>query len=66
MMSAFSKGFEWLLDLARKAEESENNTYIKMMRMEIKDRVVGEYSIKVKAGLNRPPLLNNEENKLLS
>lgn len=63
MMSSLAKGFEWLLDLAEKAEESENKTYNKVMRLTIKDKVACGYSIWVRVGLNSSPLrLTEKEN----
>lgn len=62
MMSSIAKGFEWLLDLAEKAEKSENKTYIRITRLAIKDKVASEYSIKVKVGLNAPLRLTEKEN----
>jgi len=54
MMSSIAKGFEWLLDMAEKAEVLENKTYTKITRLTIKDKVTSECSIKVKVGLNSP------------
>lgn len=60
MMPSIAKGFEWLLNMAEKAEELDNKTFTKITRLTIKDKVTSEYSIKVKVGLNSPLRLNEK------
>lgn len=64
-MFDLGKGLEWLIAIAQKAEESPTNTYMESKSVRVKDKFVGEYSLKVRVGINHPVLRRNKEKDCL-